>query len=166
MLLRANLFIALSAALVCAVPALAQSPRLADNQPMVFPTLDVARDIAPSLAVLTFQQQASEQLARGAAAGTSEAEGVGTGGYFAGGLAGGLLLGLIGTGIVYAVAAGSAVDLESSAQARIADESAVYQQGFRDAYTRKVKSKRKQSALVGGLLGTATWVVILLSASS
>ncbi|NIQ55189.1 MAG: hypothetical protein GWN71_17945, partial [Gammaproteobacteria bacterium] len=49
--------------------------------------------------------------------------------------------------------------------ARIADESATYQQGFRDAYTRKVKGKRKQSALVGGLLGTATWVVILVSAA-
>ncbi|NIQ55188.1 MAG: hypothetical protein GWN71_17940, partial [Gammaproteobacteria bacterium] len=109
-----------AAALLIAVPVQSQSPRLADNQPMHFETLDAAREVAPSFAVRVFQQAASEQLARGAAAGTSEADAVGTGGYFGGGLAAGLLLGLIGTGIAYAVAAGSQVDLESSAQARIA----------------------------------------------
>jgi len=166
MTLRANLFTALAAALLCAVPVQAQSPRLADNATYEFPTLDVAREIAPSMAMRVFHQQASEQIARGAAAGTSEGEAVGTGGYFGGGLLGGLVLGLIGTGIAYAVAAGSQVDMSSSAQARIADEAATYQQGYRDAYTKKVKSKRKQSALVGGLLGTATWLVILFSAAS
>ena len=77
-----------------------------------------------------------------------------------------LLLGLIGTVIVYAVAASSQVDLSSSSKVQIADPSATYQQGYHDAYTHKVKGKRKQSASIGGLVGTATWIVILVSASS
>jgi hypothetical protein len=104
-------------------------------------------------------------MAAGLNAGTQRAETVGSGGYLAGGFASGLLLGLIGTGITYAVAASSDVSLPPLEMTSIADRSPEYIQGFRTGFGDRVKAKRKQSALTGGLLGTAVLVVLVVSAS-
>lgn len=110
-------------------------------------------------------ENATERVARGSVDGQSAAGAAGTGGYFAGGFVSGVFLGLIGTGITYAVAGSSAVELPADRRVAIAGESSTYQQAYEKAYADKVKSKRKGSALGGGLLGTATFVLLLLSAS-
>jgi hypothetical protein len=112
----------------------------------------------------TAPERPAATMAAGLNAGTQRAETVGTGGYLAGGVASGVLLGLIGTGITYAVAASSDVSLPPFEMASIADHSPEYIQGFRSGYGDRVKAKRKQSALTGGLLGTALFVVIVVSA--
>jgi flavin-dependent dehydrogenase len=97
--------------------------------------------------------------------GRAAGERVGTGGTFVGGFAGGFFLGLIGTGIAYAVASGSDAQLPALDAARLAQATADYQLAFRQGFEERVRSRRKGAALTGGLLGTATIVVLLLSAT-
>ena len=80
-------------------------------------------------------------------------------GWMAGGFVSGLLLGLIGTGIAWAMASSSTVEVN-----RIPDglDSSCY----RDGYTSIAKSKNTSNALTGGLLGTAVLVVLVVSATS
>jgi hypothetical protein len=89
---------------------------------------------------------------------------VGTGGWFAGGFASGVILGIIGTGLTWALAANSHVELAPDKRLLISNQPVPYQQAYEMAYGDRVKSKRKTSALTGGLLGTATFLVIYLSA--
>lgn len=108
----------------------------------------------------------SDAAARAQLAGEQQANTVGTGGYFGGGYVAGLLLGLIGTGVSYAVAANSTTDVPPQVRVALAAESPTYQQAYQQAYTTRVRSRRKASALGGGLLGTATFLVLYLSANS
>lgn len=130
-------------------------------------TLALALMAAPLTAQVaeTSSRFSGATMAAGINDGTLRAESTGTGGYFAGGLVSGVFLGLIGTGITYAVAATSDVSVPASQQAEISEGSPEYAQGYRTGFGDRVKAKRKQSALMGGLLGTAVGVVILLSAS-
>ena len=82
-----------------------------------------------------------------------------TGGSLVGGFAGGVLLGLIGTGIAMAV---------QGAPEPPANE--LYQVGqedcrlfYTEAYKKKLRGRKRTSALLGGLLGTAVAVVIIVS---
>lgn len=97
--------------------------------------------------------------------GRAAAERVGTGGSFAGGFVGGFVLGLIGTGIACAVASGSDAQLPALDAARLAQATSDYQLAFRQGFEERVRSRKKGAALTGGLLGTATIVVLPLSAS-
>lgn len=97
--------------------------------------------------------------------GRAAAERVGTGGSFAGGFVGGFFLGLIGTGIAYAVASGSDAQLPALDAARLAQATSDYQLAFRQGFEERVRARRKGAALTGGLLGTATIVVLVLSAA-
>jgi hypothetical protein len=132
-------------------PAAAQQPT---QQPSQQGALDSAA-VAAQAAALVAQAHGEGQMA---------AANVGTGGWFAGGFASGVVLGLIGTGITWAIAANSGVELAPDKRLLISSRSATYQQLYEKAYGDKVKAKRKVSALTGGLLGTATFVVIYLSA--
>lgn len=109
---------------------------------------------------------ASNLMAQGTADGHATAEGVSTGGWFGGGFASGVLLGLIGTGVIWAFAAGSDSEPTGALKASIADRSPVYQQGFNEAYRRKLSSKKKSSAVTGGLIGTAVFLVIYVASTS
>lgn len=80
-------------------------------------------------------------------------------GWFAGGIGSGVLLGLIGTGIVTAVAYGSNPRPSYVPQEY---DSACYISG----YSSKAKSKNSWNAFGGGLIGTAIIVAIVLSASA
>lgn len=82
-----------------------------------------------------------------------------SGGWLAGGVGSGLLLSLIGTGIITAIAASS-----NPQPTMIPD--GVDETCYRVGYNSKAKSKNTVSALVGGLAGSAVWIVILVSASS
>lgn len=110
-----------------------------------------AADSSPAMAIL-----------HGQAAGDQ----VGTGGSMLGGFAGGFFLGLIGTGIAYAVASGSNAELPSFEAARIARTPGDYQIAFRQGFQERVRARKKASALTGGLLGTAVIVTLVLSASN
>jgi hypothetical protein len=122
------------------------------------PTQQAVPDSATSAALaMLAQAQADGQMA---------ATNVGTGGWFGGGFAGGIILGLIGTGATYAFAASSNVELPADKRLGLVSRPTAYQQAYEKAFGDKVRSKRKTSALTGGLLGTATLLVIYFSASS
>ena len=80
-------------------------------------------------------------------------------GWMAGGFVSGILLGLIGTGISWAMASSSSVEVN-----RVPD--GVEASCYRDGYTSKAKSRNSSNALTGGLLGTAVLVVLVVSATS
>jgi hypothetical protein len=82
----------------------------------------------------------------------------GAGGWFGGGVASGVGLGLIGTGIITGVAAlgnpqprEAPVDVDASC--------------YREGYSGRARGKNVTSSLLGGLVGTAVWVVIVASGS-
>lgn len=108
----------------------------------------------------------ADAMARGMMDGKAAAQGVGTGGWLAGGIASGVALGLIGTGIIFAVASSSGVELPPERRVAMssAGETPVYQQAFQQEYERTLKSRRKGAALGGGLLGTALFLLLYSSA--
>lgn len=107
----------------------------------------------------------AELIARAQLDGQNAAMNVGTGGWATGGFVSGLFVGLIGTGVTWAMAGSSNVELPPDKRLQIASSPASYQQLYERAFAEKVKSKRKSSALKGGLLGTATFVLLIVSAS-
>lgn len=80
-------------------------------------------------------------------------------GWMAGGFVSGILLGLIGTGISWAMANSSTVDVQRVPEGV---ESSCYREG----YASKAKGKNSSNALTGGLLGTAVLVLLVVSATS
>lgn len=84
-----------------------------------------------------------------------------TGGKAGTGVVVGVLTGIIGTGIGYAVLG----PREMSAEGALAQQnkSAEYQAGFKSGWAKKTQSKKRNSFLVGGLVGTAAWVAVLFS---
>jgi hypothetical protein len=105
-------------------------------------------------------------LAQAQLAGQTAAMSVGSGGWFGGGFVSGVFLGLIGTGVSYALASSSSAELPPDRRLTITSQPLAYQQAYEKGFADKVRSKRKSSALTGGLLGTATFLVIYLSATS
>lgn len=110
-----------------------------------------ATDSSPSAAVLH---------------GRAAAERRGTGGRFVGGFASGLLLGLIGTGITYAIAGSDDASLPAMEAAKLTTAHPNYSLAYQQGYAERLKAKRKSSALTGGLLGTLTVVVVYVAATS
>jgi hypothetical protein len=104
--------------------------------------------------------------AAGVLHGRALAETRGMGGRFAGGFASGVLLGLIGTGIAYVIAGSDGTSLPAAEAARLSTASPTYSLAFQQGYSERLKSRRRSSALTGGLLGTLTFVVIYVSATS
>jgi hypothetical protein len=87
-------------------------------------------------------------------------------GWFGRSVAIGAVTGLIGTTITYSIAATSTPQLPAEKKLAIAnlspDVQAIYEKGYAD----KVRARRKSTSLKGGLLGTAAFVVLLLSSGS
>lgn len=79
-------------------------------------------------------------------------------GWMIGGVASGVLLGLIGTGVITAVAASSSASVNHVPEGA---EPACY----RDGYAGRARSMNTTSALTGGLIGTLALVIIVVSAS-
>jgi hypothetical protein len=109
---------------------------------------------------------AAAMLTRAQVEGQAAAASVRTGGWFGGGLASGLLLGVIGAGITYAIASTGNVELPPDKRLLILSQSTSYQQAYEKGFADKVRSKRRASALTGGLLGAATGLVIYLIVAS
>jgi hypothetical protein len=129
------------------------------------PTIARAQQTQPSAVTQSGVPSTADVMLKGQLSGQSNAQTVGTGGWFAGGFASGLVLGLIGTAVTWAVAGSSDVSLPPDRRLQIANESTAYQEGFQAGYAERLKSRRKGSALAGGLLGTLTIVVIIVSNS-
>ena len=141
-------------------------------------SLAIAAALSTSLALVTAPAQAQQptQAAPAAATDSSPAAAVlqgralaerpGMSGRFAGGFASGLALGLIGTGIAYAIAGSDNASLPALEAAQLATANPTYQLSFQQGYAERLKSRRRSSALTGGLLGTATFVVIYVAATS
>lgn len=95
--------------------------------------------------------------------GRSAANRRGTGGYFVGGLAGGITLGLIGTGITWGIAAASDPTPSNTESLLIQRKGTDYALSYTDAYSQRLKQRRKRKAVTGGLIGTGIIVAVLLS---
>lgn len=108
--------------------------------------------------------EAARTMADGMVAGQIMGRSQSSTGSFVGGFAGGLLLGLIGTGIAYAAQGPS--DLPMAAQADAGRYGSEYVLGLQQGFADSSKAKKRSSALTGGLLGTATLLVLVLSAGS
>ena len=80
-------------------------------------------------------------------------------GWFLGGVGSGVLLGLIGTGIITVTAA------MSNPQPRLLPAD-VDGSCYINGYAKKAKSKNTWSALGGGLVGTAVFVLVYLAATA
>ncbi len=106
--------------------------------------------------------QSQETLATGMLEGETLAASKGAGGKLGIGLAVGVLTGLIGTGIGYFVIGPEPMTAE--AIQRQANKSAEYQMGFKAGWEQKTQTKKRNAFLAGGLLGTAAFVAILVSA--
>jgi hypothetical protein len=87
------------------------------------------------------------------------------GGWFGRSVVIGAVTGLIGTAVTVGVASGSGVELPPEQKLTIARQPLLVQQTFEKSYADAVRSKRKSSSWAGGLLGTAAFVVLLLSSS-
>ena len=87
----------------------------------------------------------------------------GTGGYFAGGLVGGVTLGLIGTGIAWGVAAASDPSPSQTESLLIRKKGTEYAVAYDDAYSDRLKQRRKRKAVTGGIIGTGVIVAVILS---
>ena len=86
-------------------------------------------------------------------------------GRFVGGFASGFLLGLIGTGIAYVIAGSDNTALPAAESAPLNAANPTYALSFREGYSERLKARRRSSALTGGLLGTLTVIVVIVSAS-
>jgi hypothetical protein len=87
------------------------------------------------------------------------------GGWFGRSVVIGALTGIVGTTITYAVAATSTPQLPTEKKLVIADKPQDVQAMYEKGYADKVRSKRKSTALGGGLLGTAAFLAIVFSGS-
>ena len=102
-------------------------------------------------------------LADGYRDGKLLAEAKGTRGDFWAGFGSSVGLGLLGTGTLWLLTDGDNIPERLIPELRGKGER--YEQGFRDAYKKNTKSIKRKSRLRGGLFGTATLFIILVSAN-
>jgi len=106
----------------------------------------------------------ASSVAAAVAEGRELAESQGTGGWFAGGVGSGLVLGLIGTAVITIAAHNTGNNVPASQQSILANRPPDISQAFSQGYREKLKSKKRTSALTGGLLGTAVFVILYIGA--
>jgi hypothetical protein len=94
--------------------------------------------------------------------GTADGQKVSTGGAFTVGITSGLLLGLIGTAIAYV---GQGEPKPTQAQSA-ANPGTGCRLAYEDAYGKAGKSRKRNSALIGGLIGTAIIVTVIYSSGN
>jgi hypothetical protein len=83
----------------------------------------------------------------------------------AGGLVSGFFFSLIGTGIAWAVASGDPTPLPEAQAFKVIDASPSYQEAFKQGYSARLTSRRKRTAVTGGLIGTAIGAVVIVLAA-
>jgi len=83
--------------------------------------------------------------------------------WFAGGFAGGFLLGLIGTAGMAVLSQTGRADPPPAELARVDSQPNLFRTGFLKGYDKKAKTRALRSSLIGGVLGTAVIVAVILS---
>ncbi|MEP6832116.1 MAG: hypothetical protein ABJB74_01930 [Gemmatimonas sp.] len=134
--------------------------------------LIVALALAPALGIAQTQPlpagitapSSTEVLQRARLDG--ELAGDNAGGWMGRSFLAGVGAGLIGTGVVFGIAAGGTPQLPTDQRLLIASKPTDYQVMYTKGYSDKVKSKHKKTAIGGGLLGTAAFVGLILATSS
>jgi hypothetical protein len=81
--------------------------------------------------------------------------------WVAAGFGGGLGLGLIGSGIVAGISQVGTVEPTNSRIQFLSLKTLDFRKGYFDGYSKKAKRKKLIGSIVGGLVGTATIVIIL-----
>ena len=81
-------------------------------------------------------------------------------GWSARGLLGGAVAGPIGAGVAYAFAGRSSVEPPDAGSALASDPN--YQNAYRESFAERVRNRRREAALVGGLVGTGVFLYVLL----
>lgn len=110
----------------------------------------------------TSADPASPAFQQGREAGVAAANaGGGTGPWFARGVAGGLLAGPFGMGITAGMAARSRIDAPEAPTSGPVD--LAYNDGFRQGFEERIRSRRRKSAFVGGLVGTGILAAALIA---
>jgi hypothetical protein len=132
------------------------------NRIALFGFLALAATAAPLAAQQAPHAAADSVVNAAVQEGTTAAQTIGTGLWTVGGFAGGAVLGPIGAGLAYALASSSASSLPQSTATRIGKKEADFQLGFQQAYTDKLTTRRRSSAMVGGVAGTALFTVGML----
>lgn len=87
------------------------------------------------------------------------------GGWFAAGLGSGFLLGLLGTGIVVGISQSGTVEPPHAVSLGISDKSNEYKMGYYDGYSKKAKQKRLAPSIIGGVIGTAVIVALIVNSN-
>jgi hypothetical protein len=127
-----------------------------DATPVLWP---VEEGVRPVVRHLPFFQQTCEEATAQGRADASQTHS--SSGWMLGGVGSGLLLGVIGMGVITAVAASSNPQPLTVPEAWTDEQSC-----YRDGYRSKAKGKNTTSALAGGALGTAAWILVLVIATS
>jgi hypothetical protein len=151
-MLRHSFLGALTALALLAPAAGAQQPAQQGRRDSV-----AVADAAAASAALFAHAQSDGRMA---------AASVGTGRWAIGGFASGFLVGLVGTGVSWALARSSGVELPPDKRLLIDSQPITYQQAYEKGFADKVRSNRKSAALTNGLLGTALFLTIFVSATS
>jgi hypothetical protein len=149
--MRTLISVILSASLALCPASIALAQAEADTTIAEHPDSTKAQEYSESAGWMKCHQQGKEDGSK-----------LGTTGSFIGGLAGGVLLGLIGTGIAVLVQSTP----EPSADKLEALEREECRYAYTEAYESKGKGKKRTSALIGGLVGTAVLVGIIVASNS
>lgn len=144
--------------LLGSVSLLQIQPALAQTSPADSTAVPAPAAPTPAPAQVGTSSNASDCMERG---GTDGAR-ISTGGAFTVGLTCGVLLGLIGTGIAYFT---QAEPKPSTNQAAVNTDPAC-RLAYEDAYGEAGKKKKKRSALIGGLIGTAVIVTVITASGN
>jgi hypothetical protein len=151
-MLRYSFLSTLTALALLAPAAAAQQPAQQGRRD----SLSVGEPAAASAALFA-QAQSDGRVA---------AASVGTGRWAIGGFASGFFVGLIGTGVSWALAGSTNAEVPPEKRLLIASQPIAYQQAYEKGFADKVRSNRKSAALTNGLLGTALFLTIFVSATS
>ena len=106
--------------------------------------------------------EAADFLAMARLDGDSAGRSVGTSGWGVGSFFVGLVTGPLGAAIMYAVAAGSGAEVGADRRIAAASRGPAYQLAYQTGYEHRVRSKRKRSTLVGGIIGSAITVALFM----
>lgn len=119
---------------------------------------------AQSAPVAAASADTTQLRARGAWDGGRAAEQRSTRGAFAGGVASALVAPMWGLFIAWPIA-GREVAPDAAGLRAMADTTRHYDAGFRDAYAKEVKSRRRSATTRGHLIGSVPWVILMIAMS-
>jgi len=144
--------------LLCSVSLLQIQPAFAQTPPADTTAVPAPAAATPAPAPVATPSNSTECMERGRADG----EETSTGGAFAVGVTCGLLLGLIGTGIAYFTQA----EPRPTSGEMAMNRDPACRMSYEDAYREAGRKKKKNSALIGGLVGTAVAVAVIVASGN